>query len=330
MPLDLAAAKGRRKELEMGAPSLQELETGHVRHGSFVLDLSAAPDHAPLARPAQPVEQYKKHSLVASNWGAMPASPRRLRYVAAEEAQETFLHGLLETPTAEDHRSPLDWVISLVIHVAVVAAVIIIPLAFTQSIDFHNLRVTYLSLPRPPAAAPAPRPPELATQKRMFHALQPSTITMPTMIPKKVVQFKDEAAPEIEVGGVAGGIEGGETGGVLGGILGGAVGPTPPPKPAAKKTVYRVGGDVKPPRELLKVPPVYSAIARMAHVEGTVEIDAIIDENGNMVQARAVSGPGLLIASALEAVMKWKYEPTHLDGTPVPIEMRVTVHFSLR
>jgi len=42
-----------------------------------------------------------------------------------------------------------------------------------------------------------------------------------------------------------------------------------------------------------------------------------------------ISGPGLLIASALEAVLKWKYEPTYLDGTPVPIEMQVTIHFSL-
>jgi protein TonB len=167
----------------------------------------------------------------------------------------------------------------------------------------------------------------MVTQKRVFHALQASAITMPTMIPKKIGQFKDEA-PEIDLGGVAGGVEGGETGGVLGGILGGAVGP-PPPQRAAKKTIYRVGSDLKPPREILKVTPIYSPIARTAHVEGTVEIDAIIDENGDVIHARAVSGPGLLMASALEAVMQWKYEPTILDGTPVPIEMQVTVHFSL-
>ena len=39
-------------------------------------------------------------------------------------------------------------------------------------------------------------------------------------------------------------------------------------------------------------------------------IDAIIDEQGNVVQAHVVSGPGLLLASALEAVQRWKYEPT--------------------
>ena len=90
-----------------------------------------------------------------------------------------------------------------------------------------------------------------------------------------------------------------------------------------------MGGDIKPPRELVRVAPIYSPIAQTARVEGTVEIDAIIDEHGDVVQARAVSGPGLLIASALQAVLKWKYEPTYLDGTPVAIEMKVQVNFHL-
>lgn len=314
----------------MGTPALQEAEVGSRKQGAFFLHLEPAPKGLQLAPPAQPAQQYKSHSLVASNWGAIPTSPQPLRMVAAGEARDIVLHGLLETPLEEGHRSPLEWVASLAIHVAVVAALVIAPLAFTQVIDFQNLRVTYLALPRPPAAAPAPRPPA-AAQAHTVRAIQPSAITMPTAIPKKIAQIKDEAAPDINLG-VTGGIEGGESGGVLGGILGGIQnGPTPPPSVSApKKTIYRVGGVVKPPRELLRVAPVYSPIARTAHVEGTVQIDAIIDENGNIVHARAVSGPGLLIASALEAVMKWKYEPTYLDGTPVSIEMQVQVNFHLR
>lgn len=313
----------------MGAPALQEAAVGSRKYGSFVLDLESAPNGTHLAPPAQPAEEYKSHRLVASNWGAIPTSPQPLRLVATGEAQDIVLHGLLDTPLEEGHRSPLDWVASLAIHVAVVAALVIAPLAFTQVIDFHNLGVTYLALPRPPVAAPAPRPPA-AAQTHAARAIQPSAITMPTAIPKKIAQIKDEAAPDINLG-VTGGVEGGESGGVLGGILGGIQsGPTPPPPTAApKKTIYRVGGVVKPPRELVRVAPIYSPIARTAHVEGTVQIDAIIDENGNIVHARAVSGPGLLIASALEAVMKWKYEPTYLDGTPVSIEMQVQVNFHL-
>jgi len=102
-----------------------------------------------------------------------------------------------------------------------------------------------------------------------------------------------------------------------------------PPAPSATKKVYRVGGDVKPPRELKVVPPIYSPIAQMAHLEGVVVIDAVIDEHGDVVEGRAVSGPGLLIPAALNAVMQWKYEPTYLDGTPVAIRMEVQVHFRL-
>jgi len=60
-----------------------------------------------------------------------------------------------------------------------------------------------------------------------------------------------------------------------------------------------------------------------------VVIDAVINEDGDIVQAHVVSGPGLLVAAALRAVARWKYEPTILDGTPVPIEMQVQVHFSM-
>lgn len=311
----------------MGTPALHEEEAGK-KHGTILLDLDLEDNPHTVPALTETPEEYKSHSLAARTWGAIPVSARPIPEVTAEEAQNRFLKGMLDTPTARDERNPIDLLISLAVHVAIVAAVILIPLAFTQAIDFQNLRATYLAMPRPPAAAPAPRPPAMAAEKRSFHALQPSAITMPTIIPRKVVQFRDEAAPEIGGVGVAGGIEGGETGGVLGGILGGAA-PAPPPQTAAKKTVYRVGGDVKPPRELLRVAPVYSPIARTARVQGTVQIDAIIDENGNVVHARAVSGPGLLIPPALEAVMKWKYEPTYLDGAPVPIEMQVQVNFHL-
>src|SRR5262249_53691560 len=117
-------------------------------------------------------------------------------------------------------------------------------------------------------------------------------------------------------------------GGVIGGIAGG---PPPPPVagPAPRKGPYRVGGEVKAPHLIAQVEPAYPPVARVAKVEGIVVIDAVIDEHGDVVQARAISGPPLLIAAALQAVLKRRYEPTVLDGMPVPIEMRVEVGFHL-
>ena len=65
------------------------------------------------------------------------------------------------------------------------------------------------------------------------------------------------------------------------------------------------------------------------HMQGVVIIDAIVDEQGNVVEAKIVSGPPLLIQSALDAVKKWKYEPTYLNDQPVPVQLNVTVTFRL-
>ena len=56
-------------------------------------------------------------------------------------------------------------------------------------------------------------------------------------------------------------------------------------------------------------------------------IEAVIDEHGNVVEARIVSGHPLLVAAALKAVTLRKYEPTIQDGEPTPVSLRVEVNF---
>lgn len=109
---------------------------------------------------------------------------------------------------------------------------------------------------------------------------------------------------------------------MLGGVLGGT-GATPGPPPAASQGIVRVGGDVKPPQLVQKVQPDYPPVARIAHVEGSVVIDAIISKNGDVIGEHALSGPGLLVQSAMSAVKQWKYKPTYLNGQPVDLAMQV-------
>ena len=313
----------------MNAP-VAEAERPHRTTATLILDLDPSKDAFHPLKPTQEAGEYKKHSLAARYWGGIAQSEKPIRPVAAAEAQETFLRGLLDTPTDHRQKNPTDWIISLAVHILVVSAIVIAPLAFTQAIDFHAFQLTYLTMPKPPAAAPPPAPATMQqAARRVIRAVQSAFVT-PTLIPKHIAVVKDPPAPEFNSEGVIGGIPGGEAGGVLGGILGGSEhGLVAPPAPPAAKKVYRVGGDVKPPRELKVVPPTYSPIAQQAHAEGVVIIDAVIDEHGDVVEARAVSGPGLLIPAALNAVMQWKYEPTYLDGTPVAIRMEVQVHFRL-
>jgi periplasmic protein TonB len=148
--------------------------------------------------------------------------------------------------------------------------------------------------------------------------------------------LKEEPIPDVEgTGGVAGGVPGGVAGGSMGGVLGGVIGgtgavPAPViPKEKGPKAPVRVGGRVKEPKLISRVEPRYPLLALQTHMQGTVIVDAIIDEHGNVVEAKIVSGPPLLIQSAMDAVRQWKYEPTYLNDEPVPVQLSVTVTFRL-
>jgi periplasmic protein TonB len=90
-----------------------------------------------------------------------------------------------------------------------------------------------------------------------------------------------------------------------------------------------VGGPVKPPRLLFGPDPEYPVLAKLSHLSGVVVIEAVIDEHGKVTGMRVISGHPLLVPSALSAVSKRMYEPTVLNGEPVPIDLRVEVGFSL-
>lgn len=89
----------------------------------------------------------------------------------------------------------------------------------------------------------------------------------------------------------------------------------------------KIGGQVKEPRLVASPPPVYPQTAVQMNVQGDVIIQAVIDKAGNVAEAHVVSGPPLLRAAALEALRRWKYQPSILDGQPISVQMLVTIHF---
>ena len=106
------------------------------------------------------------------------------------------------------------------------------------------------------------------------------------------------------------------------------------PRPAAPvvaaegpKGPVRVGGSVKPPRLISGPAPVYPILAKQSRVQGIVVIEAIIDEHGNVIQEKVISGHPLLVEAALKAVSQRKYEPTVLDGQATPVDLRVEITF---
>jgi protein TonB len=105
--------------------------------------------------------------------------------------------------------------------------------------------------------------------------------------------------------------------------------PPAAPEPAAPAEAVRVGGSIKEPRKLKNVAPIYPQTARQARVQGVVILECRIGTEGKVTDVKVLRGIPLLDGSATEAVRRWEYEPTLLNGVPVPVIMTVTVNFRL-
>lgn len=89
----------------------------------------------------------------------------------------------------------------------------------------------------------------------------------------------------------------------------------------------RVGGAVRPPVKIVDIPPVRPEPAERAGVRGIVILEVTIDVDGTVKDARVLRSIPMLDSAALEAVRQWRYEPTTIDGKPVPVLMTVSVSF---
>lgn len=101
--------------------------------------------------------------------------------------------------------------------------------------------------------------------------------------------------------------------------------PAVKPTPNAPQKVVSLG--VINGRAEYFVEPSYPAAARAVRVSGLVNVQITIDEKGNVVNARAVSGHPLLRAAAIDAARKSKFVPTLLSGTPVSVSGVIVYNF---
>jgi protein TonB len=94
-----------------------------------------------------------------------------------------------------------------------------------------------------------------------------------------------------------------------------------------------IGGPITRPQIVpgTRVQPVYTELARQAHVQGVVVLQATIDERGNVLDIRVLKTlPMGLTAEAVKAVSQWKFTPATLHGRPVRVYFSVTVQFEAR
>jgi len=240
-------------------------------------------------------------------------------------------YGLTGVDLAVRRRQGVAVPVSVGLHAGAAVALALVPLLLASTLPEPAKGIRAFFAEPLSAMPPPPPPPPPAARAAVTARVAPRTAAAPAGFVAPI-EVPEEVRPEqgLDLGGVEGGVPGGVEGGVPGGVVGGIVGglPDAPPPPAAKPV--RVGGDVREPKKVLDVAPVYPDLALQARLEGIVIIEATIDVRGRVVDAKVLRGVPMLDEAALEAVRKWVYTPTLLGGVPTPVVMTVTVSFRLK
>lgn len=168
---------------------------------------------------------------------------------------------------------------------------------------------------------------ELRVMKEGFAELRATIVTIGSghEAPQNItlqVSPMNEAIDVVVPGGVKEGVKGGIEGGVSGGLK---------TNDSAKMIRLRIGGEVQSAKIVEKVPPVYPDKARTAGIDGTVILHAVIGMDGRPLSLKVMNNqidPDLARA-AVEAVSKWRYRPTLLNGEPIEVDTTVMVNFKL-
>lgn len=103
---------------------------------------------------------------------------------------------------------------------------------------------------------------------------------------------------------------------------------TVPLNPASCQRVIRKSGGLLQNSAVKRVEPKYPSSALPARIGGKVVVEILVDEEGNVVSAKALSGPTDLQRASVEAAKDWKFVPTTLIDVPVRVIGTITFQFS--
>ncbi len=236
---------------------------------------------------------------------------------------QTFVNG------RQDAKKPATIILSLLIQIAVMCLLMLIPLIYSESLPSAQLKSVLVAPPAPP---PVP-------MARVVHVKRNSRITVnrfvvprllaPTTIPRQVNHIED-ASPALELTGSTN--EGNGPGELVSNVIGPTPSNVPPlaaPKSKGPSGPLRVGGRVAQANLIERVQPVYPTLAKSARIQGSVEFTATISKEGAIENVQLLRGHPLLVNAAREAVSKWRYRPTLLNGQPVEVITDIVVNFTL-
>ncbi len=227
-------------------------------------------------------------------------------------------------PRHTPRRSPWTIAGSVLAHAALLTVLLVLPIlsALDDFVLHANDSMTFVM---PSATLPASPPPPRAAESK------PALDVDPTLAP---IAAPDRVTTPPAPSGNGPGVPGGPPDGNWTIGTGPAAGNAPPitlaPPPPVPVVPVRPGGDLKAPARTAYVAPTYPPLAKAARVEGSVIVEAIIDEAGGVRDVRVLRSNPLFDQAAIDAVRQWKYAPTRLNGVAVPVILSVSVVFLMR
>jgi len=220
---------------------------------------------------------------------------------------------LVRPPSVRSRRSSVV-VLSVVVHGAALAALVIAPLVASTSLPLPQRALAFFT-PSDLIVPVVPPPRRVSIDRALLSkAIAPDQSAAPIVAPNGIPpeNIGDTSCDVVDSGAptAIGAIDGIGSAGI--GVV---VAPSAPPP---QMTPMRLHAGIREPRKIADVAPVYPQLAQASHVEGIVQA------------ARVLRSVTLLDQAALDAVRQWKFTPALLNGVPVPVIMTVTVNFTLQ
>ena len=214
--------------------------------------------------------------------------------------------------------------LSIGLQAAIAGVMITLPLLHPEALPFHleTPKVMVPLMPKPivPVVTTQSAASASASSMAMLNTARP---LIATLLPGTAADTPPSLAPFGNSGmGVPDGLPGG-----LG--IGDARGPSVTVATVKAPSRINVSTGVMQGRLLTPIRPVYPAIARAAHVEGAVVVEAVISLKGTIESLHVVSGPAMLQNAALEAIREARYQPYRLNGEPTEVQTTITVNFRI-
>ena len=214
---------------------------------------------------------------------------------------------------------------SIGLQVAVAGVVMVLPLLHPEALPFRleAPKVVMPLMPKPPVPLVVVRESAASSSALAMPSVMRPSIA--TRLPGREAAAND-APPVASFGG---GMR--MPDGLPGGIVGSGSGPVVSLAPATRAPVapLHVSTGVLQGMLIAPIRPVYPVIAKAAHVEGSVVVEAVISRAGTIESLRVVSGPLMLQNAALDAIREARYQPFRLNGEPTEVQTTITVNFRL-